>query len=99
MRLFPCEYSLDAVEFVEGFDGRQAVDVQTEDLVADLAEYGVIELEEGELHVVRLGEVADFGSCAQSFAVGTALQLLQDHLGPADDVARHACELGDVDAE
>ena len=67
------EYALDAVEFVEGFDGGEAVDIKTEDLVANLTEDGVVELEETELHVVGLRQVADLGSCAQPFAVGAAL--------------------------
>ena len=67
------EDSFDAVEFVQGFDRGEAVDVETEDLVANLAEHGIVELEETQLHVVGLRQVADLGSCAQAFAVGTAL--------------------------
>ena len=55
MSLFPCEDALDAVEFVEGFEGGEAIDIQTENLVANLTKDGVVELEERKLHVVRLG--------------------------------------------
>ena len=44
--LLPSYNFLDVVEFVEGFDGREVVDVETEDFVANLAEHGVVELEE-----------------------------------------------------
>ena len=41
---------LDFIEFVESLDGCQVVDVQPEYLVANLAEHGVVELEERQLH-------------------------------------------------
>ena len=48
--IFSFEDFLDVVEFVEGFNGCNVVDVEREDFVADLGEYGVVELVERELH-------------------------------------------------
>ena len=48
--LLPRHDFLDVVELVERFEGREVVDVETQDFVAHLTEHGVVELEEGELH-------------------------------------------------
>ena len=45
----------DVVEFVEGFDGGEVVDIGVEYFVANLREYGVVELEEAELHAAAGG--------------------------------------------
>ena len=37
---------LDVVEFVEGFERGEVVHIETEDFIADLAQYRVIKLEE-----------------------------------------------------
>ena len=58
--LFTGDDLLDVVEFVEGFEGGEVVDVEAQDFIADLAEDGVIELEEGELHA--FAGSGDFGS-------------------------------------
>lgn len=62
---------LDVVKFVEGFEGGEVVDVEAEDLIAHLAEYGIIELEEGELHAFARG-----GDLGRGFAYGTYLGIL-----------------------
>ena len=46
-------YLLDFVKLVERFDRGQGVDVESLDLVADLHQYGVVELEHRQLHVLR----------------------------------------------
>ena len=42
----PRNYRFDVVEFGEGFHWRKVVDVEVENCVANLAQYGVVELEE-----------------------------------------------------
>ena len=44
--LLSTDYFFDVVEFVQGFDRRQVVNVEAQDFVAYLHEHGVVELEE-----------------------------------------------------
>lgn len=46
--LLPRDNLFDVVKLVQGFEWREVVDVETQDFVAYLTEYGVIELEEEE---------------------------------------------------
>lgn len=54
MSLFGDEF-LDVVEFEEGFERGERVDVDVKEFVADFQEGGVVELDEAEL--VALGEL------------------------------------------
>ena len=50
-----CEDALDVVELVQGLDRREVVDINGEDLVAYLAQHGVVELENGQLIARSVG--------------------------------------------
>ena len=85
------EDALDVVEFVKGLDGREVVDVDGEDFVADLAQDGVVELEDGQLIArAAAGHVAQvLGDRLVVTAVG--LELLEHLVGAFDNRRRHAC--------
>lgn len=59
---------LDVVEFIERFEGREVIDVETKYLIPHLTEHWVIELEEGELHAF-----ARSGDLCRGLANGTYL--------------------------
>ena len=46
----PLHDALDVIELIQGFEGSKAVDVQVKDFVTYLSQYGVVELEETQLH-------------------------------------------------
>ena len=53
--LFTRYYFLDIIKLVEGFEGREVIHVEAEDFITDLAEDGVIKLEERELYTFARG--------------------------------------------
>ena len=97
--LLPRDNLFDVVKLVECFEGREVIDVETQDFVAYLTEHGVIELKEGELHALTAGGYLGCGltSCTDRGILG--LQLLQDDVGTLDDTARHTGYLSHVNTE
>ena len=93
------EDTLDVVELVQGLHGREVVDVDGENLIAYLAQHGVIELENGQL-VARAaaGDIAQILGDGVVVAV-VVLQLLEHLVGTFDDGGWHAGEFCDVDTE
>ena len=93
------EDALDVIEFVEGLDGGKVVDIDGKDLVAYLAQDGIIKLEDGQL-IAR----AAAGNIAQVLGQGVVVavvgfQLLEHFIGSLDDGRRHTGQLSDMDTE
>ena len=53
INLLPPQYPLDVIQLVQRLQRRQVVHIEIQKLVADLAEHGVVQLEEAELHAAR----------------------------------------------
>ena len=78
------------MELVQGLDGGEVVDVDGEDLVADLGQHGVVKLEDGQLvaRAARCHVAQVLGQGRVVAAVG--LELLKDLICSLDDAGRHA---------
>ena len=87
---------LDVVQFVQGFQGREAVDVEAEDFIAHLGKDGVVKLEETELDVVL--PLRNLYAAAHLVVLG-GFELFQDLVSTRYDARRHTGQFGHVDAE
>lgn len=90
---------LDVVELVERFHGCEVVDVQSEDLIANLRENGIIKLEDAQLGAFSLLYMLHVGLADRSHFRVVGLQLVEDDVGTLDDGAGHACDFRYMDTE
>ena len=91
-------YLLYLIELVEGLERCEVVDIDAEYLVAHLAEYGVVELEDAHLHAfTAVGN--EFGRLAYALGGSIALHLLKYLLGTAHDALGHTGHVGYMDTE
>ena len=90
----------DIVEFVEGGHGGEVVDVDVEDLIAELSENRVIELEERELY--PLCTVGDSREVLGHLVVTVAVhffKMCENLIGTFHNRLRHTGELRNMDTE
>ena len=94
-------YLLYLVELVQGLDRRKIVDVEVQNLVANLRQDGVVELEEAQLHALAvLRHLLHVGFLDGRAHIGiVGLEFLQHRIGPLDNRPRHTCNLGNMDTK